>query len=592
MRRIKSCLAVATIIFISSASADPIGDSQVAQIAADYWEVYIEANPTRATELGVKDFNDRLPSATTESLLEVAEAYRSLLRRLRDVSPDALSVDDRTNVDLLTWVLEEKISDVEQDKARIPFNTFSGFYMRSINASRDVAMESVEDYEDYLARMREIPRYFTENIANMRRGSVQGFVLPQIVIDGIVPTLEAQVKEAADDSSFYEHFKSMSSKVSPAEQERIRREGKMIIETMVMPAFADLAEFLTSEYKASEFLAAERLPDGEAYYASQIKRYTTLTDATADEIHATGLAEVRRIRAEMQAIVDELEFDGDLEAFTEFLLSDPQFYATTPEELLQKTAYVAKRADYVMPAYFGKLPRQSYGIVPVPDEIAPNYPTGAYSGSPKGAKNGGTYWVNTFALDQRPLYEIPALTLHEGVPGHHHQNALADENESSFEFRRSLGFSAFGEGWGLYSEKLGVEMGMYTTPYEHFGRLSYEMWRACRLVIDTGIHSQDWTRQQSIDYLMANTALTYTNARSEVDRYISWPGQALAYKLGELKIWELRHRAEKTLGNDFDLREFHDAVLGQGALPLSLLDEVITRYIDDALSAAAEQPAS
>lgn len=590
MHRSRFFLALTVVLASSVLNAESNSNSQLELIAADYWELYLETNPTEATGLGVNDFNDRLPSATPEDLVRVAGAHRSLLRRLRDVNPDAMSVNDRTNVDLLTWMLEQKISDVEQDKARIPFNTFWGFYMRSIDASRDVAMESIDDYEDYLARMREIPRYFTENITNMRRGSDQGFVLPQIVIDGIVPTLEAQVKESPEDSSFYEHFKSMSSKVSPAEQERIRGEGKMVIETMVMPAFAELVEFLTSEYKASETLAAERLPNGEAYYASQIKRYTTLTDVTADEIHATGLAEVARIRAEMQAIVDELEFEGDLEAFTEFLLSDPQFYATTAEELLQKTAYVAKRADYLMPAYFGKLPRQSYGIVPVPDEIAPNYPTGAYSGSPKGARNGGTYWVNTFALDQRPLYEIPALTLHEGVPGHHHQNALAQENESSLDFRRTLGFSAFGEGWGLYSEKLGVEMGMYTTPYEHFGRLSYEMWRACRLVIDTGIHSQDWTRQQAIDYLMANTALTAANARSEIDRYISWPGQALAYKLGELKIWELRRRAEATLGNDFDLRAFHDAVLGQGALPLSLLDAVITRYIDDALAAAAEQP--
>jgi len=241
-----------------------------------------------------------------------------------------------------------------------------------------------------------------------------------------------------------------------------------------------------------------------------------------------------------------------------------------------------------MPGYFGKLPRQSYGIVPVPDEIAPNYTTGAYYGAPLGAKNGGAYWVNTYRLDQRPLYEIPALTLHEAVPGHHHQNALALELENVPEFRRSLGFSAFGEGWGLYSEKLGVEMGVYQTPYENFGRLSYEMWRACRLVIDTGIHSQGWTRQQAIDYLMDNTALTAANARAEIDRYISWPGQALSYKLGELKIWELRRRAEATLGDQFDLREFHDAVLGHGELPLTLLDTIVTRYIDDTLTRPPE----
>jgi uncharacterized protein (DUF885 family) len=243
--------------------------------------------------------------------------------------------------------------------------------------------------------------------------------------------------------------------------------------------------------------------------------------------------------------------------------------------------------DYIMPGYFGKLPRQSYGIVPVPDEIAPNYTTGAYYGAPLGAKNGGAYWVNTYRLDQRPLYEIPALTLHEAVPGHHHQNALALELENVPAFRRSLGFSAFGEGWGLYAEKLGVEMGVYQTAYEHFGRLSYEMWRACRLVIDTGLHSQGWSRQEAIAYLMDNTALTEANARAEIDRYISWPGQALSYKLGELKIWELRRRAQTVLGDNFDLREFHDAVLGNGELPLALLDTVVSRYIDTTLAAAS-----
>jgi uncharacterized protein (DUF885 family) len=375
----------------------------------------------------------------------------------------------------------------------------------------------------------------------------------------------------------------MSSKLSAAEQARLRKEAIDVIESAVMPAFAAVAEFLASEYEATDSLGAELLPNGDAYYAFQIRRYTTLLGTTAGEIHETGLAEVSRIRREMDAIIAELDYDGSFAEFTEFLLTDPQFFATSKEELLQKAAYTAKRIDYLMPGYFGKLPRQSYGIVPVPDEIAPNYTTGAYYGAPIGAKYGGAYWVNTYRLDQRPLYEIAALTLHEAVPGHHHQNALALELEEVPAFRRSQGFSAFGEGWGLYSEKLGVEMGVYQTPYEHFGRLSYEMWRACRLVIDTGIHSQGWTRQQSTDYLMQNTALTAANARSEIDRYISWPGQALAYKLGELKIWELRRRAEAELGDAFDLRDFHDAVLGNGELPLSLLDAVVTGYIDQQL---------
>jgi uncharacterized protein (DUF885 family) len=348
----------------------------------------------------------------------------------------------------------------------------------------------------------------------------------------------------------------------------------------VLPAFAALVEFLESEYAASETVGASALTHGDDYYAFNIKRYTTLTETTAREIHNTGLQEVKRIRKDMDQIIRDLNFDGDFAEFGEFLRTDPRFYASTKEQLLKEVAYVAKRIDYKMPGFFGELPRQSYGIVPVPDEIAPNYTTGAYYGAPLGSRNGGAFWVNTYELDQRPLYEIPALTLHEAVPGHHHQNALALELRGVPEFRKNLYFSAFGEGWALYSEKLGVEMDVYLTPYEHFGRLSYEMWRACRLVVDTGLHSQGWTRRRAMDYFVANTSLSKSNIRAEVDRYISWPGQALAYKLGELKIWELRRIAEHDLGDDFDLREFHDVVLGNGAVPLAMLEDTVLRWVE------------
>ncbi|MGI9222677.1 MAG: DUF885 domain-containing protein [Woeseiaceae bacterium] len=588
MRSFRLILVLAAVLANNpvSAETESAADVQLDNVIADYWELFLQSNPAAATRVGVYDFNDQLPSVTPASLEKQFQANQALLRRARDIDRASMTENGRINAELLVWVLEDFIVAAELDSSRIPFNTFWGFFMNALRASSNIAMRTVDDYEDYLARLREIPRYFDENINNMRRGAADGFVLPQIVIDGVLPTLQAQVKEDPADSSFYDAFEDMSVKLSAAEQDRLHAEGEQVIRDSVMPAFRALAEFLAEEYEASSTIGAEQLPNGEAFYAFQIRRYTTLTNTSADEIHAIGLGEVARIRSEMQAIIDELEFDGNFEEFTEFLLTDPQFYAETSEELLQRVAYVAKSVDFLMPGYFGKLPRQSYGIVPVPDEIAPNYPTGAYSGAPLDAKNGGTYWVNTHALDQRPLYEIPALTLHEGVPGHHHQKALALELENVPQFRQTLGFSAFGEGWGLYSEKLGVEMGVYKTPYEHFGRLSYEMWRACRLVIDTGIHSQEWTRQQAIDFLMANTALTAANARAEIDRYISWPGQALSYKLGELKIWELRRRAETELGDAFDLRKFHDAVLGHGELPLSMLDAVITRYIDATLAAA------
>ncbi len=451
--------------------------------------------------------------------------------------------------------------------------------MNALTASNGVTMDSVADYEDYIARMSDIPRYFDENLDNMREGSSTGFVLAQIVIDGVLPTLEAQLKENPDDSSFYEPFAAMSERLTHDDQKRLREKGRAVIRDEVIPAFAAVAKFLHEEYAASASIGAEDLQQGKDYYAFNIRRYTTLTSTSASEIHTTGLQEVKRIRVEMQKVIDDLEFDGDFAAFSNFLRTDKQFYATSKEQLLKEVAFIAKRIDYVMPGFFGKLPRQSYGVVPVPDEIAPNYTTGAYYGAPPGGRHGGAFWVNTYALDQRPLYEIPSLTLHEAVPGHHHQNALALEMGAVPEFRRNLYFSAYGEGWALYSEKLGVEMGIYQTPYEQFGRLSYEMWRACRLVIDTGLHSQGWTRQQAMEFFHDNTSLSEGNIRAEVDRYISWPGQALAYKLGELKIWELRRLAEQTLGERFDLREFHDILLGNGAVPLAMLENIVLRYI-------------
>ena len=573
-----SALVIVGCLFNTAVASDA-AEEQLDGIIAEHWEFSLRENPTFATSVGVNDFNDRLPGVSPADRERWLAAERAFLRRTEDIDRSALSVSGQTNLDLFQWILDDSISDNELNLSRIPFNTFSGFFMNALTASNGVAMLTAKDYEDYIARMSDIPRYFRENIDNMRDGVESDFVLPQIVIDGVLPTIQAQLKENPEDSSFYEPFKAMSDRLSRAEQERLRAMGRETIRDAVLPAFESLADFLGTEYRASETVGVEQLAEGKAYYAFNIKRYTTLTTTTAAEIHQVGLAEVKRIREDMDAIIDELGFEGDFADFGEFLRTDPQFYAQSEEQLLKEAAYVAKRIDYVMPGYFGKLPRQPYGIIPVPKEIAPNYTTGAYYGSPPGAKQGGAYWLNTYALDQRPLYELPALTLHEAVPGHHHQNALSSELENVPAFRRNLYFSAFGEGWGLYSEKLGVEMGVYQTPYEHFGRLSYEMWRACRLVVDTGLHSQGWTRQQAMDYFFDNTSLSEGNIRAEVDRYISWPGQALAYKLGELKIWELRRIAEHDLGDLFDLREFHDVILGNGALPLAMLEDIVMRWI-------------
>jgi uncharacterized protein (DUF885 family) len=373
----------------------------------------------------------------------------------------------------------------------------------------------------------------------------------------------------------------MPETIPAQERKRLAAEGEAVLGTEVIPAFARAAKFMREEYlpKAREDVGASGLPDGSAYYDALVRYYTTRDDARADAIHKLGLKEVARIKKEMRAVLREAKFEGSLEEFIEFLRTDPQFYAKTPEQLLERAAFIAKDADGKLPGFFGKLPRQPYSVEPVPAEIAENYTTGRYSPAPPGAARGGEYWVNTTHLDKRPLYELPSLTLHEAVPGHHLQGALALEVEDAPEFRKQFYPHAFGEGWGLYTEKLGVEMGMYTTPYEHFGRLSYEMWRACRLVIDTGLHSKGWTRAEAIEYLKSNTALSTKNVETEIDRYIAWPGQALAYKMGELTLWELRRKAEKALGDKFDVREFHDAVLTEGGLPLDILRQRIDAYI-------------
>lgn len=549
----------------------------------EYWAYRLSESPTLATSAGISDYNHLLPQVSPVDRARRLRSEEALLARLEQLDRESLTSDNQINYDLLQWVLERSIDGMRLNTSRIPFNTFSGFFTGALRSSFGVPMNTEEDYRDYIARIEEFPRYFEENIENMRQGIRDGFVLPKIVIDGVLPTVQAQVYDNPDQSSLADPILNISDRLPADLQSQLVEDTRTAIRSFAIPAFRQLVTFLEDEYypAAPESIAASDLENGDEYYAHQIRVYTTRTDLTADDIHNIGLEEVARIRAEMDVVIAESGFDGSFEEFTEFLRTDPQFYPTTGEELLKEAAFIAKEIDYKMPEFFGRLARTPYGVVPVPDEIAPNYTTASYNSGPIGGTRGGAYWVNTYALDQRPLYEMPALTAHESVPGHHHQTAIARELENIPDFRKQLYFSAFGEGWGLYTEKLGIEMGIYKTPYHHFGRLSYEMWRACRLVIDTGIHSQGWSRQQALDYLSSNTSLSTANVRAEVDRYISWPAQALSYKLGELKILELRERAESALGNRFDIREFHDVLLGQGALPLDILDRVVSSYIEE-----------
>ena len=558
---------------------------QLEELLADYWSYTLQESPTLATRAGVNDFNHLLPQVSPVDQARKLRSEEAFQERLNSIDRDSLNRDNQVNYDLLDWELGRSIDGMRLNTSRIPFNTFSSFFSGALRASFGINMNTEEDYGDYIARIEEFPRYFNENIENMRQGIRDGFVLPKIIIGGVLPTVQAQVYDNPDDSSLADPILDINERLPEAVRTQIINDTRNAIRTYAIPSFRQLVTFLEEEYypAATEGIAAIDLENGEEYYSHQIRVYTTRTDLTADDIHEIGLSEVTRIRSEMDALIEESGFEGSFGEFTEFLRTDPQFYAETAEELLQAASFVAKKIDYRMPEFFGRLPRTPYGVVPVPDEIAPNFTTAAYNYAVVGGTRGGAYWVNTYALDQRPLYELPALTAHEAVPGHHQQNAIASEIEGVPEFRKVLGYSAFGEGWGLYSEKLAIDMDIYENEYEHFGRLSYEMWRACRLVIDTGIHAKGWSRQQALDYLGDNTSLSQANIRAEVDRYISWPGQALAYKLGEMKILELRARAETELDDRFDIREFHDVVLGQGALPLDLLERVVNQYIEEAL---------
>jgi uncharacterized protein (DUF885 family) len=564
----------------AAAAAAPAAARELAQLIDAQWQSDLEADPLLATAAGDARYNDRLPDASAAAIERQARADAAFLARLRRIDRAALPAADRLNRDLLEFVLEHRVALAPFKAWRIPLVSDEGFHIGVTRMADGVPMRTVRDYEDYLARLAAIPAYFRQNLDNLRTGLGDGFTLPADILPGVVAVIDAQQFPSAQASPFYAPFQQFPDGMPGGDRARLAAAGEATIRDAVLPAYRQLQRFFAEEYapRARRSVGARELPDGERYYAALVRYFTNLS-VTPEQVHATGLAEVARIRGEMADVIRQTGFAGDFSAFLTFLRTDPQFYAKTPDELLKDAAYIAKQIDGRLPGYFGRLPRLPYSVEPVPADIAPNYTGGRYVPPPVGGTRGGQYWVNTFALDKRPLYVLPSLTLHEAVPGHHLQGALAQELENVPPFRRNFYPHAFGEGWGLYAEKLGIEMGIYRTPYEHFGRLTYEMWRACRLVVDTGMHAMGWSRQQALDYLAANTALSLHEVRTEVDRYIAWPGQALAYKMGELKILELRARATRELGSHFDLRAFHDAVLGSGGVPLPVLERQIDEYI-------------
>ncbi|MEE8119282.1 MAG: DUF885 domain-containing protein [Gammaproteobacteria bacterium] len=579
----RSVIIILTSLLLSVGGTVAADDLELFKSLYDAeWQFRIQEYPEFATSIGINDHNDRLTHVRPEDLTRRADYYRALLIRLDGIHSRDWPLQERANFIIYRRQVLREVNDYDSAAHLIPLNSDWGFHMQLARLPAEVPLQTVKDHENLLTRMRELPVVMDEYIALMREGLRRGFTQPRVVLSGREDTILAHVVGDPKNSVFFRPFAALASDnhFRKKDVKRLNREAEEVIRYQVVPAFAKFLAFFRNEYLpgARETLAAESLPGGKTFYQQQIAHYTTL-QMSAGEIHEIGLAEVARIRMEMEEIIKEVGFKGSFYEFLHFLRTDEQFFAKTPRELLMRAAYIAKKMDLKLPSLFKTLPRQPYGVVPVPDDLAPTFTTGRYVGAPSDSSRAGEYWVNTYDLSSRTLYTLPALTLHEAVPGHHLQGALAAEQGEQPNFRRYDYISAFGEGWGLYSEFLGIEAGIYATAYEHFGRLTYEMWRACRLVVDTGVHAMGWSREQAIDYLAGHTALSLHEVNTEIDRYISWPAQALSYKLGELTIKRLRHEASSTLGEDFDLREFHDVILRQGSVPLSILEEVVAEYI-------------
>jgi len=513
-----------------------------------------------------------------------ADFAKTILTKLSEVSEMALSETEVISLKLLKFKLKDQIDYFTYERFLNPLLSDAGFHSNLNYSVRPLS--SYKAAKNYLNKLNAIPVFVDQHFVNLREGLEKGVSQPKVIFNGYESTYEDHIITDFSDSYFYSPFKNLPENITQDQKDSILSAAKIAIENSVIPQFKRIKTFFEDEYlpKTRTSIGVSETPGGEAYYQNRINFYTTSTLYSAEDIHQIGLKEVARIKAEMRKIIKEVKFKGNFLAFLKFLRTDEQFYAKTPKELLMFARDIAKRADEQLPRFFKTLPRKPYGVAPVPDAIAPKYTGGRYVGTSKNSTNPGYYWVNTYDLPSRTLYTIPSLTVHEAVPGHHLQGALNNElGDSIPQFRRNLYLSAYGEGWGLYSEFLAEEMGMYTTPYEHFGKFTYEMWRACRLVVDTGIHAKGWTRDEVVDFMSANTALSIHEINTETDRYISWPGQALSYKIGEIKIRELRKKAEIQLQTKFDIRAFHEIVLEQGTVTLAILETRINNYIERVL---------
>ena len=559
------------------AAADATADFQA--LLDESWEYQMQAFPTFASDLGDRRYNDRWTDQSLDAIAARQAKNREFLQRLYAIDRSALNDSDSLDYELFRRELQSDVDRYRFKGFLMPFSHRSG--VQTLNEStRGIPQETVKDYEDWLARLAKIDVVVNQTIERAERGRKDGIMSPAVLMQRVPDQIATQLVEVGTDSPFYEFFEDLPDDFSDTDKERLRRNAIDVIEETVVPAYRRLARYFDRTYlpASRDSIGLSSLPNGSDWYEFLAKDYTT-TQMTPDDIHRLGLREVKRIRDEMQLIIDEVEFDGDFQEFLDFLRTDPQFYFDNPDDLYDAYLATCKRIDPELVKLFGTLPRMPYGVKPIPAATAPDVTTAYYTRPAADGSRAGIYWVNLYKPEVRPKYEIEVLSVHEAMPGHHLQLALQQELGDMPNFRRYSGFTAFVEGWGLYSESLGYDLGLYKDPYSHFGALTYEMWRAVRLVVDTGIHYKGWTRQQAIDFFKDNAAKTEHDIVNEIDRYIGNPGQALAYKIGQLKMLSIRKNAEAALGDKFNVRAFHDELLGAGALPLDLLEQRMDTWL-------------
>lgn len=545
------------------------------------WERLLMDSPLLATYLGDPRYNDRWPDQSPAALAARRQATRDSRAALAKIDRAKLSSADQLNYDIYAAVLDDSIAGLAFPTERIPVQQDGGPHTVAESMLQVLRFNTEKDYRDWIARLRGYPGFLEQGTALMQAGVDTGWTAPSAIMTRLPPQIAAQIVDDPTKSSFYRPFAKMPDAIPAARQAALRQDAQAAIRDGVLPALRKFQAFFNGTYlpAARESVAAGDLPEGKAYYDHLAASYTT-TDMSADDIHALGLREVARIRGRMDAIRTEVGFKGDLPAFFLHLRNDAKFHPKDAQSLLDAYRAMSKRVDPELTKVFSVFPRAPYGVIPIPDAIAPDTTTAYYNGPTPDGKRAGYYYVNLYKPETRLTWEMMALTLHEAVPGHHFQIALAQENGEQPMFRRMSPFTAFVEGWGLYAEQLGYDMGLYDDPYDRMGQLSYEMWRAVRLVVDTGMHAKGWSRQQAIDYFKANAPKSELDITNEIDRYIATPGQALAYKIGQLKFSELRARAEKRLGDRFDLRAFNDQLLVDGAVPLSVVDARMDAWIE------------